>query len=47
VIQLTDYSLESRFVKQLGKDILEFILKGIESHDEDRFNELALREFEL
>ncbi len=42
-----DYSLESDFVKQLDKDILDFVLMGMEYKDEDRFNELALREFEL
>jgi hypothetical protein len=42
-----DYSLESNFVKQLDKDIMDFVLKGVENRDEERFNELALREFEL
>jgi len=42
-----DYSLESDYVKQLDKDIMEFVLRGMEHQDEDRFNELALREFEL
>lgn len=42
-----DYSLESDFVKQLDNDILEFVLKGMDNTDEERFNELALREFEL
>ncbi len=42
-----DYSLESDFVRQLDKDILEFVLRGMENRDEERFNELALREFEL
>lgn len=44
---MTDYSLESEFVKQLDKDILEYISKGLGNQDEYRFNELALREFEL
>ncbi len=44
---MTDYSLESDFVKKLDKDIHEFVLKGLDNQDEDRFNELALREFEL
>lgn len=44
---MTDYSLESDFVKQLDKDIYEFVLKGLDNQDEDRFNKLALKEFEL
>lgn len=44
---MIDYSLESDFVKQLDQDILEFIRQGIENQDEERFIELALREFEL
>jgi hypothetical protein len=44
---MTDYSLESGFVKQLDEDILEYVLKGLENQDEERFTELALREFEL
>ncbi len=44
---MTDYSLESDFVKKLDKDILEFVQGGLENRDEDRFNELSLREFEL
>lgn len=42
-----DYSLESDFVKQLDQDILEFVHRGLENRDEDKFNELSLREFEL
>ncbi|MCJ7618583.1 MAG: hypothetical protein MUO43_18835 [Desulfobacterales bacterium] len=44
---MADYSLESDFVKQLDQDILEFIRRGLEGGDEERFVELALREFEL
>lgn len=44
---MTDYSLESEFVKQLDQDILGFIRQGLENRDEERFTELALREFEL
>lgn len=44
---MTDYSLESEFVKQLDQDILEFIRQGLENQDKERFTELALREFEL
>ncbi|TAL23619.1 MAG: acyl-protein synthetase [Nitrospirae bacterium] len=43
----TDYSLESDFVKELDRDILEFIRRGMENQDEDGFNKLTLREFEL
>jgi hypothetical protein len=42
-----DYSLESDFVKELDRDILAFVLRGMENSDGSRFNELALREFEL
>jgi hypothetical protein len=42
-----DYSLESDFVKRLDKDILEYVLRGMENTEEERFNELALREFQL
>ncbi len=42
-----DYSLESDFVRELDKDILEFVLRGMDYSDEERFNELALGEFEL
>ncbi|MDP2277137.1 MAG: acyl-protein synthetase, partial [Nitrospirota bacterium] len=42
-----DYSLESDFVKQLDRDIMEFVLRGMENTNEERFSELALREFEL
>lgn len=41
------YSLESGFVKELDSDILEFIRRGMENQDEDGFNKLCLREFEL
>lgn len=44
---MTDYSLNSSFVKQLDKDILEFVKQGVDSSDEDGFNRIALREFEL
>jgi hypothetical protein len=42
-----NYSLESDFVKELDRGILEFVLCGMENSDGSRFNELALREFEL
>jgi len=44
---MSDYSLDSEFVKQLDEDILEFVHQGLENQDEDKFNELALQEFEL
>ncbi len=44
---MTDYSLESNFVKQLDSDILDFIKQGLDNHNDKRFNELALSEFEL
>lgn len=42
-----DYSLESGFVTGLDEEILEFINQGLNNNDEESFNELALREFEL
>lgn len=42
-----DYSLESDFVKKLDRDIMEFVLRGMDNRDETGFNDLALREFEL
>lgn len=44
---MIDYSLDAEFVKQLDKDILEFVQQGIENQDDNGFNELALRTFEL
>jgi hypothetical protein len=42
-----DYSLESAFVKQLDRDIMEFVLEKRENTSDERFQDLALREFEL
>lgn len=42
-----NYSLESDFVRQLDKDILAYVGKGLDNRDEDGFNDIALREFEL
>ena len=42
-----DYSLESDYVKELDRDILEYVNRGLGNRDEDGFNSLALREFEL
>lgn len=33
-------------MKQHDRDILEFVLRGLDHRDEERFNELALKEFE-
>ncbi|MCJ7616762.1 MAG: hypothetical protein MUO43_09530 [Desulfobacterales bacterium] len=44
---MADYSLKSKFVSQLDEDVLNFILDDTESCDEDQFNQLALRQFEL
>lgn len=41
------YSLDSRFVSDLDSEILDFIGKGLDFHDEDAFNRMALKEFEL
>ena len=43
----TKYSLESEFVRKLDDEILQYISKGLENDDEETFNLLALREFEL
>ena len=44
---MREYSLNSEFVKKLDVDILWFVNRGLDTKDEERFNELALREFEL
>ncbi|MDP2277138.1 MAG: acyl-protein synthetase [Nitrospirota bacterium] len=44
---MKDCSLNSDFVKQLDRDILAFVNCGLENNDEELFNQLALREFEL
>ncbi len=41
------YSLESDFVKQLDKDILAYVRKGLDHADDRGFNDIALKEFEL
>ncbi len=46
-LNMTDYSLGSDFVRQLDRDILDFVGRGLDNRDEERFNELAMREFEL
>ncbi len=42
-----DYSLGSDYVRELDLDILEYVNRGLDNSDEDGFNSLALREFEL
>lgn len=42
-----DYSLESDFVRRLDSDIMEYVLRGMGNTDEEGFNEISLREFEL
>lgn len=42
---MQDYSINSDFVKQLDKEILNLINSGFDSFDEMVFNELALKEF--
>ncbi len=44
--KMGDYSPESRFLRQLDEDVLEFIHGDPQRQDEHRFNQLALREFE-
>ncbi len=44
---MKDHSIESKFVKQLDEDISAFIHRDSEDQNDERFNELALREFEL
>ncbi len=43
---MIDYSLDSDFVKYLDNEILKVIKSGVDSHDPERFNKLALMEFE-
>lgn len=47
MVTRADYSLESDFVKQLDRDILEYVGHGLDNRDVESFTELALREFEL
>ena len=42
-----NYSLESDFIQQLDEDILGYIRRGLNNDDEEGFNHIALREFEL
>lgn len=44
---MRDYPLDSKFVKKLDRDVMEFIHGDPEGQNEERFNELALREFAL
>jgi len=42
-----DYSLESDYVRDLDQDILAYVHKGLDNGDDEGFNSLALREFQL
>ena len=44
---MVNFSLESRFVRELDEGFLEFIHGDPESGDEERFKHLALKEFEF
>jgi hypothetical protein len=44
---MSDYSANSKFVKQLDEDVIEFIHRKPEDQTDKQFTELALREFEL
>lgn len=44
---MNGFSLKSDFVRKLDRDVTSFIEAGIDNADEERFNELALRGFEL
>lgn len=39
------YDLDSEFVRQLDADIMALIAEGVDGRDEERFNDLARREF--
>ncbi|MFZ5640789.1 MAG: hypothetical protein ACOY4Q_08860 [Bacillota bacterium] len=41
------YSVNGEFVKELDEEIRAFIEEGVDHHDEERFNRLALKEFEF
>ncbi|KNZ71010.1 cobalamin B12-binding domain-containing protein [Thermincola ferriacetica] len=41
------YAVDSPMVQELDRQIMEFIEKGIDNHDEETFNRLALEEFEI
>ncbi|MDH3360556.1 MAG: hypothetical protein OEL55_06760 [Desulfobulbaceae bacterium] len=43
----TKYSLDSDFVAELDKEILAFIDKGLDVEDEEEFNRIAIKQFEL
>lgn len=40
-------NLNSALLKHYDKDVIGFVRQGLEAHDERRFNDLALRAFEL
>ena len=41
------YALDSEFVAEIDEAVLAFIDKGLDFHDEDEFNRIALLQFEL
>ena len=41
------YGLESEFIEQLDNEIIAFINQGLDNNDEELFNRIALKEFEL
>ena len=41
------YALDSNFIAELDEAILAFIEKGLDCDDEDEFNRIALKQFEL
>jgi len=41
------YALDSKFLAELDEEILTFIDQGLEYHNEEAFNRIALKEFEL
>ncbi len=45
--EMDKHSFDAKFVKRLDRDVMEFVHGGLESQSEERFHELALREFEL
>lgn len=44
---MENYSLESEFVKTLDREILDFVGRGLDHVDDEGFNRIALKEFDL
>jgi len=42
-----EYAPDSDFVKELDSEVLAFIHQGLDNNDQQNFNRLALKEFEL